>query len=299
MARTLVGLFDDESAAQSAARDLMNHGFTADDISIVTNATTDTDAGGGQIAAQGQPSISGNLPGGAQAGIVSALTQAGVSQADADHYAEAVRRGGALVTVDSDDAGYDKVQPIFDRNHSVDIGERADYHRESGYAKHDENAPPYTPEQVSADRQNLRLYGEKLTARKENFQAGEVTLHKEVITENKTIDVPVTREEAVIERRQVGGGDVADADFRDETIRVPLMEEKVTLEKTPVVTGEVSVGKREVTETQHLSDTVRREEAHLENPDNLDVADRADQNEMLDEEEAEVDAEPASRRAAF
>jgi len=39
------------------------------------------------------------LAGGATGGIIGALTQTGVSQEDAQVYAEGVRRGGSLVTV--------------------------------------------------------------------------------------------------------------------------------------------------------------------------------------------------------
>lgn len=297
MERTLIGLFDDETTAQSAAQDLLQSGFSNDDISIVTNQRS---GGGssGKIAASGQHSVSGNLPGDATTGIVNALSQAGISRSDAEHYAEAVRRGGALVTVDADDARSNKVQPIFDRYNSVDVGQRADYHRQSGFTNYDEKTAPYTPEQVNKERQNLRLYEEQLTARKQNVQAGEVTLRKDVITETKTIDVPVTREEVVIERHAVDHRPATNADFRDETIRVPVMEERVTVEKTPVVTEEISLGKRQVTETQHLSDTVRREEAHLENPGSVDVVNRADQDEMLDEDEIDATADTASRRGA-
>lgn len=120
--------------------------------------------------------------------------------------------------------------------------------------------------------QRIKLYAEKLTARKQNVQAGEVSLRKEVITETQSIDVPVTHEEVVIERRAVSGQTAAtDADFKEETIRVPVMEEQVSLSKEAVVSGEVSIGKRQVTETQHLSDTVRREELRVDKSGDVDV----------------------------
>ncbi len=107
--------------------------------------------------------------------------------------------------------------------------------------------------------QRIRLYAEQLSARKQTVRAGEVTLRKEVITEQKSIDVPVTHEEVVIERHAVNRP-ATDADFQEETIRVPVMEEQVTTQKTAVVTGEVSIGKRQVTETEHLTGEVRHEE---------------------------------------
>ncbi len=133
------------------------------------------------------------------------------------------------------------------------------------------------PAQVGTDTdRTVQLHEETLRARTNEVQTGEVTLRKEVITETKSIDVPVTREEVVVERHAVSGRSATNTDFSDaeEVIRVPVMEEQVTVEKTPIVTEEISLGKREVTETQHVTDTVRREEARIENPDNVDVLER-------------------------
>jgi len=77
--------------------------------------------------------------------------------------------------------------------------------------------------------------------------------------------VPVTREEVVIEHHAVQGGEVAASAIGEgQEIRIPVMEEQVSVNKTAVVTEEVSIGKREVQETKQVSDTVRREEAHIE-----------------------------------
>ena len=118
----------------------------------------------------------------------------------------------------------------------------------------------------------IRLHKEELQASKQRVQTGEVSLRKEVITETKTLDVPVTREEVYIERRPVQAGEIAAGEIGDgETIRVPVMADQVTVEKTSVVTEEVGIGKREIQETQHVSDTVRREEARIEREGNPTV----------------------------
>jgi uncharacterized protein (TIGR02271 family) len=117
--------------------------------------------------------------------------------------------------------------------------------------------------------QVLRLHEERLSANTQNAQTGEVYIRKYVITENKTIEVPVTRKEVVVERCPVQAGEVAAADMRDgEEIRVPVMEEQVTVQKTPGVTEEIAIDKRQVQDTQQVTDTVRREEAHSENASN-------------------------------
>ncbi len=216
--------------------------------------------------------LTGAGVGAATGGIIGALTHAGVSKDDADYYAEGVRRGGALVTATVADNEVRAAQAILDGQAPVDIQTRGQQYRTSGYTGYSETAPAYTPQQIEQER--LVLREERLSATTRNVQAGEVTLRKNVVTEERSIDVPVTHEEVIIERHAVTGRVADNADFRDETISVPVYDEKVVVEKNAVVTEEISLGKREVTETQHVTDTVRREEARVENPENVDVLDR-------------------------
>jgi uncharacterized protein (TIGR02271 family) len=115
------------------------------------------------------------------------------------------------------------------------------------------------------DEQTVQLREEELQARKQVVEAGQVHIGKDVVTEQRTLDVPVQREEVTIERHPV---DRRPADSpisaEDQTIRVPIYEEQVTVEKRPVVTEEVAVSTRPVQETQRVSGSVRREEAHIE-----------------------------------
>jgi uncharacterized protein (TIGR02271 family) len=120
--------------------------------------------------------------------------------------------------------------------------------------------------------ESMRLHEERLRPEKETTKAGEVHLRKEMVTEQKSVSVPMRHEEVVIERRPVEGGRRASGDIGDsQEIRVPVREEQVHLEKQPVVTEEVSIGKRQVTEQQPVSGTVRREEARVETEGDVDV----------------------------
>ena len=115
------------------------------------------------------------------------------------------------------------------------------------------------------DQERIELREEELRAEKQRVQGGEVRLRKEVIEEKKTIEVPVTREELVIEKHSVGGRRPADGQIGDdEEIRIPLMEEEVRVEKTPVVREEVNLKKRQVQDTERVSETVKREEAWVD-----------------------------------
>ena len=98
------------------------------------------------------------------------------------------------------------------------------------------------------------------------------------MTENQNIQVPVTREELVIERGP-GSGQVTGEIGRDEEIRVPLSEERVRVEKQPVVNEEVRVGKRQVQSNKEVLQgkargASRRKEGRRERPETNAPANR-------------------------
>jgi uncharacterized protein (TIGR02271 family) len=109
--------------------------------------------------------------------------------------------------------------------------------------------------------QTLDLHEEELSASKHAVQAGEVEVGKRIVTEERSMDVPVTHEELEIERRPGDRRPAADFDSgTTETISVPLMTEEIEVEKRAVVREEVTLKKKPVTEVEHVTDTVRREE---------------------------------------
>ena len=114
------------------------------------------------------------------------------------------------------------------------------------------SAPFTAPQQ--ADPDHIQLFGEVLRVRKEKVSAGEVHVRKESVTHMETVQVPVTREHLVVEHSDESGrADVENA------IRVPLSEERVHIDKDTVLREEYKVGKREVTQNESVSDSVRRE----------------------------------------
>jgi uncharacterized protein (TIGR02271 family) len=111
----------------------------------------------------------------------------------------------------------------------------------------------------------VRLREERLDITKERVQVGEVQLHKEVVEEQRTVHVPIMREELYIERRPVIDGKFDGSPFTaDEIIRIPIMEERIEVTKRPVVVEEVIVGKWKIQETKQVQDIIRKEEARIE-----------------------------------
>jgi uncharacterized protein (TIGR02271 family) len=111
----------------------------------------------------------------------------------------------------------------------------------------------------------VQLREEQLDIIKERVQVGELQLHKEVVEEQRTVHVPVLREEVYVERRPVIDGKVDGSPFtEDEMIRIPIIEERIEVMKRPVIVEEVIVGKRKIQETKHVQDTIKKEEARIE-----------------------------------
>jgi hypothetical protein len=97
----------------------------------------------------------GAVAGGAVGGIIGALTQAGVSKSDAEVYAEGVRRGGTLVTARVPDSERTRYEAILDQA-AINIREREQAWRESGWTRFDPAAKPYSADQIRREREIYR-----------------------------------------------------------------------------------------------------------------------------------------------
>ena len=127
-----------------------------------------------------------------------------------------------------------------------------------------DNSSYQTYEESQAPRA-VRLREEQLEVIKERVQVGELQVHKEIVEEQRTVHVPLLREEVYVERRPVFDGKVDGSPFsEDEMIRIPIIEERLEVTKTPVVVEEVIVGKRKIQETKQVQDTIKKEEARIE-----------------------------------
>jgi uncharacterized protein (TIGR02271 family) len=118
---------------------------------------------------------------------------------------------------------------------------------------------------------SLQLHKEELDITKNNVDAGEVVLSKDVVEEQKTVDVPVMHEEVVIKRTPMNN-ERSDASISsEETIHIPVSQEQVEVNKYTVTTEEVSAAKRQVEETQQVQETLKREEADVNTTGSVDI----------------------------
>ena len=265
--KKFVGTFQNETGVLNMIDELKTQGYSDDDIYIVTNdadrlsivrGETDVDlrTPEGNWMDKFIAFISGDEP------VKGAFTNMGFSDDESNRYFNEVKAGGILLYVDREygnlygnpgteyQGGY--TDPNIGSNLVVD-----DYDN--------------TNIALEAEREErLRLHEEKLDIDKERYQAGEVNVTKHVVEDTQTVEVPVTREEVYIERRAVTEETAADELFDDgEDIHIPVMEERVEVTKRPVVNEEIIVGKREVHDTETVSERVRREDADIDRTDDV------------------------------
>ncbi len=135
------------------------------------------------------------------------------------------------------------------------------------------------------DEETLRLHEERLRVEKEQVKTGEVNVGKHVVEEERSVDVPVEHEEVYVERRPVNekSTDGTDKGFNEnENINIPLSEERVNVTKKDVISEEIVVGKRKVEDTETVRDTVRHEEADIDEDVNLTDEKRKRDNDKRD-----------------
>lgn len=113
----------------------------------------------------------------------------------------------------------------------------------------------------------LKLHEEQLDIMKKWVQTANVDIHKEVSTEEKTLLVPVTREELVIEKKPLDG----EAKENTEVIRIPIREEQIDVTKHWVNLEDVQVHKHQFQENKCIEETLKREKLHIDTTGNARV----------------------------
>jgi uncharacterized protein (TIGR02271 family) len=128
----------------------------------------------------------------------------------------------------------------------------------------------------------VQVHEERLEVDTQERQTGEVRVNKTVTSEQQTVPVELMREEVHVEQVDIADRPATEADlagaFEEGTIRVPVRGEEAVARKATVVTGEVVIDKTRTTETEQITDTVRRE--HVEVDEHYDQARAAYQQQL-------------------
>jgi uncharacterized protein (TIGR02271 family) len=121
---------------------------------------------------------------------------------------------------------------------------------------------------AEASSSEMALHEEQLKVGKRNVVAGQVRLHKIVRTEEVNVPVELKSEHVVIERIPASEAKGTGAtSFDEERIEIPLSREEAVVEKVSQVTGGVRVRKTEEVRQETVHDSVRREDIEEERVD--------------------------------
>jgi uncharacterized protein (TIGR02271 family) len=232
MAKTVIGLFQDLPKAQEVARALADDGVRREDVRTVTS----------------REGVS-----------VGTLTAVGVPEAEAQAYADDVRRGGALVLADVPDDRADRAVALMERYATADLGAPtgADTAREHGRAG---------TRAVETGDVKVPVVEEELQVGTRQVRRGGVRLYTRVVERPVEETVRLRDETVHVERRPADRlateADVAAA--KEGTIEVTETDEEAVVRKQARVVEEVVVHKAVEEQTETVRDTVRRTEVEVE-----------------------------------
>jgi len=224
--------------------------------------------------------LSSAAAGAAAAGIAGALVGLGIPEDEAKHYESEFNAGRTIITVKGSGRAAEakKILQQFGA-HDIQSRGQSSASMHTGTARTGMGTSQHTaaaaaslpPRPAAATGESIQLHEERVQVKKQPVETGEVTLRKEVHTEHKHIDVPVTKEEVVIERRPASGQSSASGITGNETIRVPVREEQVVVEKQTVATEEVAIGKRKTQHMEGVDTTIRKEEVKIDKKGDVDL----------------------------
>jgi uncharacterized protein (TIGR02271 family) len=123
------------------------------------------------------------------------------------------------------------------------------------------------PDQTSTTEDSLTVpvHEEHLEASRHMANAGDVRVDKRVVTNQETIEAPVTEERVRVDWRAPSGGMTNEgATFEEDSIEIPVSREEVGISKRTVQTGAVQVTKERQQHTQKVTDSVRSEKVDVD-----------------------------------
>jgi len=270
--RTLTAFFNDRSDAEEATRDLVAAGIAQDSIRMIPGkepdsvAATDADADG--------------------RGFWAALGDFFFPDDDRAVYAEGLRRGGYLVTVNGvTETQHATALDILDDEGTIDVDEWSESWRAEGWAPtnpgFDKERTPTANQAIQAasttedafateraargDEEVVPVVEEQLKIGKRDVNNGSIRVRSYVV-ENPVNEAVTLRDDNVsVERRNVDRPITdADAAFRDRTIEAEEHREEAVVSKEARVKEEVVLRKTEAERTETIDDTVRHTEVEVD-----------------------------------
>ncbi len=243
--RTITAFFDSRTDAEEAVARLVSAGISRESVRIVE---------GGQ-GSGGGASVSTSSYGESGSGFWDALKDLFLPDEDRQTYAEGLRRGGYLVTVNAPDAYYEQAIDILDDEGTVDIDERASSWRSEGWSGYSGETSTGSfgrstgssfggsTGSSSAGTGSLGTTGSSFAGDSASTEYSGTTSDRVGTGEQEVI--PMAEEELRVAKRDVNHGRVRVRSYVVETPvteDVNLREERVHIERRPVGDTASTVG---------------------------------------------------------
>jgi uncharacterized protein (TIGR02271 family) len=250
--KTIVGVFDSSATAERAAQDLVQNGFSRSDIQITTNDNFASEAARGNTGLSG--TYTGHQAGGGISGFFRNLF--GVGDEEDRTYGDAIRRGGAVVSVRAGGDRVDRALDIIESHDPIDIDRNATSMRQGTYTDR------------TRDREGNRsipVVEEQLQVGKRAVDRGGVRVYSHIVDEPVEEKVSLREERVHVERRPADRP-ATEADFRspEQVIEVTETVEEPVVNKRARVKEEVVIEKEAHTRTETIRDNVRHTDVNVE-----------------------------------
>jgi uncharacterized protein (TIGR02271 family) len=231
--RTITAFFDNRTDAEEAVQRLHSAGIPRDAVRMMAGnegkPERDVNPDSYRGAHQNNEGV----------GFWEALKDLFLPEEDRHTYAEGLRRGGYLVTVQTRDADYARALDILDDEGTIDLDERAASWRSQGWTGYTgADYRPGTASSTSGARAANPNAGIGTAATTGSGRATQATGAERAGTRSEREEViPVAQEELRVGKREVSGGRVRVRSYVVETPvqeQVNLREEHVRVERRPV-----------------------------------------------------------------
>jgi uncharacterized protein (TIGR02271 family) len=288
MSRTVTALFDSRSDAEAAKQRLQQSRIDADNIAIHDKSSSGFNEN--SYSSSSDP------------GMWASIKNAFLPDEDRHTYEEGVRRGGVLLTADVDETCVDDAVRILEESSTVDIEDRSQQWRSSGWDYMPGRGHMSTPDAARSDLPNdgtpapiagmgtntstntnttntgtnigtsqgneqiIPVVEEELIVGKREVERGSVRV-RSYVTEKPVHEQVRLREERVnVERRPVERNleSVGAEAFQERTIDMTATSEEAVIGKNARVVEEVVVSKTAGERVEEVSDTVRRTDVEID-----------------------------------
>jgi uncharacterized protein (TIGR02271 family) len=259
MARTVVGLFKSATEAQNIKHELVNEGYSAENIRVVANDGDGSYAGSDVQEAR----TTGSSDTGVMASIKNFFHSFTADDSDQQYYSQGVNRGGAIVAVTVADERADAVAGLLEQYGAANVNEENTTGAAAGTTTTARGAGASA---AATSGTAIPVVEEELQVGKRQVQRGGVRVYSHVVETPVEEEVRLREEHIRIQRNAVNRP-ATEADFqafKEGTVELTETAEEAVVSKQARVVEEVTVGKEVSERNQKVKDTVRRTEVDVE-----------------------------------